>query len=156
MRNHEPKLAQVPGEHLELTTGDTEGIHSVITTLTRQEDAFYARLFQLVSAMTHRPRIVLCEVGDMEQAKRVIGMLLKSGDWAGTREFTNYNEKMKRQKKEKRREKGIVETLEIWQDSPDIPAEGATDGWENITSVEGQRVVVRGTGLVRAVFIRYR
>lgn len=61
VRNHEPKLAQVPAVAY-------PGGH-------RPEDAFYARLLDV--AVRLRPRVMLFEVGDLAQASRVVGLALR-------------------------------------------------------------------------------
>ncbi|KAH8177411.1 methyltransferase small domain-containing protein [Sarocladium implicatum] len=58
VRKHEPRLALVPGEHLQMPEG------------VRHEDVFYARLLDIAQQM--RPRILLLEIGDEAQALRVV------------------------------------------------------------------------------------
>jgi methylase of polypeptide subunit release factors len=75
VRNHEPKLAQVPEPH-----------HTHHSNLQEQdvgqEDVFYARLLD-IGAVQH-PSVMLFETGGMEQAKRVVEMAgekLGMDDW---------------------------------------------------------------------------
>ena len=105
VRIFEPKLAQVP--------------------LRGNEDVFYHRLLDLAARLN--ARIVLYEVGDLAQAKRVVTAAL-SGDQGD----------------------GLVE-VEIWADSPDISAPE-----ERSVTVNGRVVPIRGSGHGRSVFLRRR
>lgn len=103
VRIFEPKLAQVP--------------------LQGGEDVFYLRLLELAAQLN--ARIVLCEVGDLAQAERVVAAALGENDQ-------------------------LLE-VEIWADSPDIPAPE-----ERSVVVQGQRIPIRGSGRGRSVFLRRR
>lgn len=113
VRNYEPKLAQVP-----LPRADA-GV--------RQEDVFYARLLDMGAVI--KPRVMLFEVGGMEQALRVVRMVrerMRMDEWK----------------------------VEVWRDWPDgRPA----DGEETSASVDGVGVVpVRGSGHGRSVLLYQR
>ncbi|KAL8852645.1 MAG: hypothetical protein Q9221_002525 [Calogaya cf. arnoldii] len=65
VRNHEPKLALVP----QSTNGNDEAVG----------DAFYPRIIAI--AQTTKAKLLAMEVGDMQQAKRVVEMVAKSKVW---------------------------------------------------------------------------
>lgn len=68
VRNFEPRLALVPDERLEAAA------HSLGCELA---DVFYARLLNLATQLN--PKVMLFEVGDIEQARRVVGMAMRLG-----------------------------------------------------------------------------
>lgn len=68
VRNFEPRLALVPDEKLEAVA---IALHCEL------EDVFYARIFEIARLL--KPKVVLLEVGDMEQAKRVAQMATRMG-----------------------------------------------------------------------------
>ncbi|KAH7633043.1 S-adenosyl-L-methionine-dependent methyltransferase [Sordaria sp. MPI-SDFR-AT-0083] len=149
VRNWEPKLALVPpvervdlhqkhfydhyypdNENLLPPSKKGKGVVEY-----EEEDVFYARLLEI--ARTYRPRRVLMEVGDMEQAKRVVGMVLGDtrlrglylGDGDG-------------------KEKGAVQ---IWRD--DLVG---FEGYEEVLEVGKEKIVVKGhpEGHGRSVYLR--
>ncbi|KAI1867925.1 uncharacterized protein JN550_006732 [Neoarthrinium moseri] len=110
VRNFEPRLALVPG------AGLSQG------TACAPEDVFYARLLKVSRVL--RPRVMLFEVGDMEQARRVAQMatgLEQSEQWH----------------------------VEIWRDDPDLDG---NDGLREEV-LNGRRIPVRGSGHGRSVFV---
>jgi hypothetical protein len=110
VRNYEPKLAQVPLPRPDVGVA--------------QEDVFYARLLDIGAVVI--PRVMLFEVGGMDQALRVVKMV---GERMGFEEW-----------------KG-----EVWRDWPDgRPGEGE----ETRIVVDGVgEVPVRGSGHGRSVLI---
>lgn len=68
VRDYEPKLALVPTE-LPGSTKVDDG------------DVFYPRLLELAKQL--QTQVVLFEVADMEQAKRVVSMAIEQGEWTG-------------------------------------------------------------------------
>lgn len=127
VRHYEPKLAQVPmvkypGDH-------------------QPEDAFYARLLDM-GANKLRPRIMLFEVGGLEQAVRVaklahrhVGLCQMAHQGSGSSSNNRHI------------------SIEIWRDWPDaMPAE------DEQTMVKlghhGEEVCIRGSGHGRSVFIQ--
>ncbi|KAI0429525.1 S-adenosyl-L-methionine-dependent methyltransferase [Xylaria sp. FL1042] len=151
VRNYEPKIALVPaGVSSNLATTTTNPIlatpTSVITTTCAPEDIFYARLLDV--ADTLRPRIAAFEVGDMEQAIRVAEMaMLRSRPQHDSSPETSPEED------------GVGSTgriaprwdvVEIWRDLPDCRP---SDAEEDVISVRGRVVPVRGSGHGRVVFL---
>ncbi|CAK7204645.1 hypothetical protein SEUCBS139899_007404 [Sporothrix eucalyptigena] len=110
VRIFEPKLAQVP-----LPRGPGSEV---------DEDIFYVRLLELATRMD--ARIVLCEVGRLAQAERVVGLALN---------------------------KGPLLNAEIWADHPDIVDVDCTN---RSVTVAGREVPIKGSGHGRSVFIRRR
>ena len=106
VRNYEPKLALVPP-------------HSRTSTDTEIGDAFYPRLLQIANSL-NIPLLVF-EVADLAQAKRVVGMVFERDGWDG---------------------------CEIWRD---FPGQRGRDGQEEVMEVEERRVRVKGEGEGRAV-----
>ncbi|RDA95758.1 hypothetical protein CP533_5099 [Ophiocordyceps camponoti-saundersi (nom. inval.)] len=86
VRRFEPKLALVPGHHLPIPKG------------WERADAFYSRLFNL--AVLFDPKLLVLELGDEAQARRVIAHFLRHVLARSSR-------------------------IEVWRDSPDLmPGEG--------------------------------
>ncbi|CAK7271962.1 hypothetical protein SEPCBS57363_004890 [Sporothrix epigloea] len=110
VRLFEPKLAQVP-QPTEHRIGNGAA-----------EDVFYVRLLELASRLG--ARIVLCETGGLEQAKRVAALAL---------------------------DQTPILDLEIWADQPDIVDVDCPDRW---VTVAGHQVRIKGSGHGRSVFIR--
>jgi methylase of polypeptide subunit release factors len=113
VRNWEPKLALVPGKCSLLTHTQSPSISP--------EDIFY---YQLLS--THRTsfsKVLLMEVGDEEQAIRVVKLALPHR----AIEFRN--------------------RIEIWRDWPD----DVVDMGE--MEIDGHRIFIKGSGKVRAVVL---
>lgn len=144
VRHFEPKLAQVP-----MVT--YPGPH-------KPQDAFYARLLDVGARL--RPRIMLFEVGDLEQAVRVARMALRHAglrrqDHSLAREEGGEWRRGKEEQCERRKHHISVE---IWRDWPD-----ATPGDNERTSVKLSdphdagdeiEVRVRGSGHGRSVLIQ--
>ncbi|CCC10082.1 unnamed protein product [Sordaria macrospora k-hell] len=149
VRNWEPKLALVPpvervdlhqkhfydhyypdNENLLPPSKKGKGVVEY-----EEEDVFYARLLEI--ARTYRPRRVLMEVGDMEQAKRVVGMVLGDTRLRGLY-FGDGDGK----------EKGAVQ---IWRD--DLVG---FEGYEEVLEVGKEKIVVKGhpEGHGRSVYLR--
>lgn len=112
VRLFEPKLAQVP-QPTEHRIGNGAA-----------EDVFYVRLLELASRLG--ARIVLCETGGLEQAKRVVALAF---------------------------EQDSILDLDIWADQPDIVNVDCPDRW---VTVAGRQVRIKGSGHGRSVFIRRR
>lgn len=85
-------------------------------------DIFYPRLLQIAEQVS--ARVLLVEVADMEQAVRVVGMVVERG-------------------------KGAWEGCEIWRD---WPAAGGEGGGEMV-EVQGEDIRVVGEGNGRAVLV---
>ena len=128
VRNYEPRRAQVPegGRRGATATGGGGGA------TTAPEDVFYARLLDVAQRLG--PRVVLCEVGGLEQARRVVAMALRHpfclrGGGAGVR-------------------------VEIWADAPDGRREPGEAAAVVVGGDEGGREIpVMGSGHGRSVFI---
>lgn len=118
VRKFEPALALVPRSDIHVPPGWN---HS---------DAFYAQLLTMAGKI--RPRLLLLEVSDEEQALRVTG-----------RHFMQSSQQT---------------NVEIWRDWPDL--EPSNDEYKLLNSISGactgHRLRVRGSGNVRAVIIRYQ
>lgn len=112
VRNFEPKLALVPDEKLRATA---ESLGCEL------EDVFYARLFDVAARL--QARIMLFEVGDMKQARRVAEMATRLG---GPDEFA----------------------CEIWRDEPDV---GGSE--QSTTGSKGRQLTIKGEGHGRSVLI---
>jgi hypothetical protein len=146
VRNFEPKLALVPHPPSSPPTSPSSfpllfpstpsatpvASKSLNASATcAPEDIFYARLLEIAGMLC--PRIVVFEVGDMAQARRVVEMAITRS-----------------------RGKGDVsrwEVIEIWRDWPDcLP----TEGEEDVFTMCEREVAVRGTGHGRVVFLAKR
>ncbi|KAF3000561.1 hypothetical protein E8E14_004574 [Neopestalotiopsis sp. 37M] len=112
VRNFEPRLALVPDERLRATA---------VSLGCELEDVFYARLLDIAKEL--KPRFVLFEVGDLEQAKRVVHMASRLGN---SKDFG----------------------YEIWRDEPDAEECEAFE-LESGSCI----ATVRGEGHGRSVFI---
>ncbi|KAJ1329585.1 release factor glutamine methyltransferase [Microdochium nivale] len=111
VRRFEPKLALVPDERL-----------SSLFPRAALEDVFYARLLEIGRVLC--PRMAVFEVGDMNQAVRVVEMAATSRDWSH---------------------------IEIWRDWPNSTPE---PGEREMMWIRNRKVPVRGSGHGRAVFLR--
>ncbi|KAJ0299265.1 hypothetical protein COL5a_000654 [Colletotrichum fioriniae] len=112
VRKYEPKLALVPGETVPMYEGCDHA------------DVFYARLLDIGSRL--RTRVLLFEVGDEEQALRVVELVRRN-------DFTRYA------------------LCELWRDWPDLsPEENEVSSFH----VDGEMITVKGSGNVRSVLIR--
>lgn len=112
VRKYEPKLALVPGD----STPAYEGCEHA--------DVFYARLLDVSRRL--RPKMLLFEVGDQEQALRVVRLV-------------------------RRYELSGQAGCELWRDWPDLtPRQDEASELE----VDGEGLFVKGSGSVRSVFVR--
>lgn len=118
VRKYEPRLALVPGGHL---PSAPKGLHP--------EDVFYARLLDVASIL--RPKALLLEIGDREQAYRVVTHCATHKSCVGCE-------------------------VQVWRDWPDLEPESGEDicfrirpgkSWE-------QDVPIRGSGNIRSILIR--
>ncbi|KAK1599689.1 HemK family methyltransferase [Colletotrichum navitas] len=111
VRKYEPRLALVPGD----TTPTYDGCDHA--------DVFYARLLDVARRL--RPKVLLFEVGDQEQAVRVARLVRRN-------EYTRQA------------------TCELWRDWPDLtPEEDETTELD----IDAECVAVKGSGNVRSVFV---
>ncbi|KAK4138627.1 S-adenosyl-L-methionine-dependent methyltransferase [Trichocladium antarcticum] len=117
VRNHEPRLALVPDTSTSTLT-DYAAAYNCLP-----QDIFYARLLECAAEL--RPRRVFLEVGDMAQAVRVVGMVLRDGG-AGLG--------------------GYYATVEIWRDEPEVER-------VEMRRIAGREVGVRGEGKGRGVYL---
>jgi HemK-like putative methylase len=118
VRKYEPALALVPQSDIHVPPGWDHA------------DAFYAQLLNI--AVKIRPKLLLLEVGDEQQALRVAG-----------RHFIESSPQ--------------TTDVEIWRDWPDLEPSNNESEMLDIRygAGTGHSVKVRGTGNVRAVIIRY-
>lgn len=114
-----------------------------------EEDIFYARLLEI--ARTYKPKRVLMEVGDMEQAKRVVGMVLgekklRGVYWSGSQ--GGDRDKQGEEDGEREMKRGEVQ---IWRDDM-----VGFEGFEETMEVGDEKIVVRGhpEGHGRSVYLR--
>ncbi|KAH7318523.1 S-adenosyl-L-methionine-dependent methyltransferase [Stachybotrys elegans] len=118
VRKYEPRLALVPRASLPLPAG------------WRHEDVFYSRLFDCAQLL--KTRVILLEVGDEAQARRVL-------EGFSTHALAP------------------VSYVELWRDSPDIDS-----GNQDVKSIElvkhGQQwtVPIKGSGRMRSIMIKIR
>ncbi|KAL0943887.1 HemK family methyltransferase [Colletotrichum truncatum] len=111
VRKYEPKLALVPGDAAPLYRGCDHA------------DVFYARLLDIAAYM--KPKVLLFEVGDQDQALRVAGLVRRH----------EYTKQAK---------------CELWRDWPDsTPEENEISQLE----IDGGKIAVEGSGNVRSVFV---
>ncbi|KFH47587.1 Mitochondrial N(5)-glutamine methyltransferase-like protein [Hapsidospora chrysogenum ATCC 11550] len=118
VRKYEPRLALVPGDHL---PSAPSGLNP--------EDVFYARLLDIASIL--RPQVLLLEVGDSDQARRVVGYSRKHP-------FSMDSE------------------VEIWRDWPDLEPNGDEEQSYRMPLGNGrghEEVVIKGSGNIRSVLI---
>ncbi|KJZ74164.1 hypothetical protein HIM_06395 [Hirsutella minnesotensis 3608] len=116
VRKYEPRLALVPGNHLPIPDG------------WEREDVFYSRLLDLASRL--QPRLVLMEVGDEAQARRILCHFPQHPFASGA-------------------------TVEVWRDHPDLDPSEAEVAWLAITTATGDtwKAPVKGRGSVRSICI---
>lgn len=126
VRNHEPKLALVPYSRLNTDSVlDGQGAAGGCA----PEDVFYERLCEVAGIL--KPKILLFEVGDLDQALRVAHMAVMA---TGER----------------------LQDLEIWRDCPDVEeTESSTDSEQTLkeTYVEERKVLIKGSGHGRSVLV---
>lgn len=118
VKRHEPRLALVPGKHLPPAP---EGLQA--------EDIFYSRLLDI--AETLQPKVLLLEIGDKDQARRVV-------EYCASHRFA------------------AKATLEVWRDWPEVkPSHGEVR--HILIPRKGDRgtltVRVQGSGNVRSILI---
>lgn len=117
VKRHEPRLALVPGGHLPKAPKGLEA-----------EDVFYARLLDV--AETLQPKLLLLEIGDRHQARRVV-------EYCAHHPFSARAD------------------LEVWRDWPDLePREGEVRHFL-IPRKEGREdtVPIKGSGNIRSILI---
>ncbi|KAK8012748.1 S-adenosyl-L-methionine-dependent methyltransferase [Apiospora marii] len=126
VRNHEPKLALVPYPRPN-TASDLDGQGAAEGCA--PEDVFYERLCEVARIL--KPKIMLFEVGDLDQALRVAQMaVMATGE--------------------------KLQDLEIWRDCPDVEeTEPTADSEQPLkeTYIEGRKVLIKGSGHGRSVFV---
>ncbi|KAK5993395.1 Release factor glutamine methyltransferase-like protein [Cladobotryum mycophilum] len=117
VRKYEPSLALVPGNHLPAPAG------------WRHADVFYSRLLDIAHQL--KPRIILLEIGDEEQARHVIGGFF-------------------------RHKLSAVSRVEVWRDWPDLTPNDGEEEPLKIDQVDGQtcKVPVKGSGQIRSILIK--
>lgn len=118
VRNWEPRLALVP----DVSRLDTICSNNVADSIAhvKPEDMFYHRLLNLHSILNSK--ILVMEVGDEAQARRVVQLAMRCPD-----------------------------RIEIWRDWPD--QHESENGEVNYMLINDYKVVVNGTGMVRAVVL---
>ncbi|KAL1893410.1 hypothetical protein Cpir12675_004148 [Ceratocystis pirilliformis] len=116
-RKFEPKLALVPQDEVPRSE------HC------QHEDAFYERLLTVARAL--RSRVILLELGDAEQARRVLTLIHRSGLLRD------------------------ASRVEVWRDWPDMQRQEDEDDMLNAQKSNGEnwRVKVRGSGNIRCIFM---
>jgi HemK-like putative methylase len=117
VRKYEPSLALIPGDEIPVP------LHW------EHEDVFYARLLEIAYRL--KPRIILLEIGDEEQARRVISHFFQHSLSTSSH-------------------------VEIWRDWPDIASKGDEDSLLKVPMKDGssQAVLTKGSGNIRSIFIR--
>lgn len=115
VRKFEPALALVPGAHLEPPPG------------WQSPDVFYARLLDM--AYRIKPRLMLLEIGDEEQAIRVVEKYV-------SHPIAKHS------------------IVELWRDTPDLDAD-TTDCELEISLSDGHSAMiqVKGSGNIRSILI---
>lgn len=117
VRKYEPKLALVPGQGIAVREG---WVH---------HDMFYARLLDVAQLL--QPKLLLLELGDEAQARRVLGHLRRLGlasTWA----------------------------VEVWRDWPDVAPRDAQPQTLTVLAGSGRPWVlpVKGSGQIRSLFMQ--
>ena len=77
VRNFEPKTALVPPDNCVVSSIDGDALKWDLAI----GDAFYPRLLEIAKRVD--AKLLLAEVADMEQAKRVVALAVDSGHWNG-------------------------------------------------------------------------
>ena len=130
VRNFEPKLALVPTftntSTSQFTETEREREFGVICAL---EDVFYRRLIELHKTL--RSKVLLMEVGDAEQAFRVLDLV---GKVLGVSQ------------------RGSRYRFEIWRDWPEIEEGGEEERVQEVV-IQGFKVPVKGQGKMRSVVV---
>ncbi|PHH91824.1 hypothetical protein CDD83_10173 [Cordyceps sp. RAO-2017] len=116
VRKYEPQLALVPGGHLPIPEG------------WEREDVFYSRLLSIAALL--RPTVLLMELGDEAQARRIMRLLPHDSNIQGS-------------------------TVELWRDFPDLtPVKGEATRLDLETACgPALSVPIKGTGEVRCLFL---
>lgn len=116
VRKYEPRLALVPGDHLPIAP---EGL--------QQEDIFYARLLDV--ALVLKPRVLLLEIGEEDQARRVLEYCLRHAFSKGAQ-------------------------VQVWRDWPDLES-NEEDNFFNIKTIDGQDQMFefKGSGNIRSIIV---
>ncbi|PHH81473.1 hypothetical protein CDD82_704 [Ophiocordyceps australis] len=119
VRQYEPQLALVPGHHLE------------VPPTWQHEDVFYFRLFNVATWL--KPSIILLEIGDEAQARRVL------------RHF--YKHPL-----------AVASSVELWRDWPDVISSPGPQDRLNMATHLGQTrtISIKGSGNIRSIFIKRR
>ncbi|KAF5503207.1 Mitochondrial N(5)-glutamine methyltransferase MTQ1 [Colletotrichum fructicola] len=112
VRKYEPKLALVPGAGLPVYDDCNHA------------DVFYARLLDVADWL--KSKILLFEVGDLEQAVRVVRLV-------------------------RRKNHTRLAKCELWRDWPDLSSE---EDEAPELEMDGEDISVKGSGNVRSVFVR--
>lgn len=117
VRKYEPRLALVPTNDLPCPSG------------CNQADVFYARLLNISELL--KPKVVLLEIGDESQARRVLQLYFAHPISQSSR-------------------------VEVWRDWPDIEGTGDSELSVEVEESKGDRyqVPVKGDGRIRSVLIR--
>lgn len=126
VRNHEPKLALVPYPRPD-TASPLKGQGAAGGCA--PEDVFYERLCEVAEIL--KPKILLFEVGDLDQALRVAQMVVVAT-----------GEKL--------------QDLEIWRDCPDVEeTEFLVDSEQLLTEtyIKERKVLIKGSGHGRSVLV---
>ncbi|KAM7208768.1 S-adenosyl-L-methionine-dependent methyltransferase [Naviculisporaceae sp. PSN 640] len=160
VQNFEPKLALVPGDdllppsplpptstHTHLTNEENRSLVSSC----QPEDIFYARILDLfLSGQKQRrpPKRILFEVADLEQASRVVEMMLSISISTTISCSENTNA-----------------TIELWRDEPSSSSSSSSFGYYPEEAAEvaeekepksviisGREIPIRGSGNVRSVY----
>ncbi|KAJ3532900.1 hypothetical protein NM208_g8231 [Fusarium decemcellulare] len=119
VRKYEPRLALVPGDNIPRPAQCDPA------------DVFYSRFLDI--AVLLKPKVILLEIGDENQARRVLQLYLAHP---------------------------IAENFraQVWRDWPDLEPAEDLDPFMDVTisrsGDNGVRVLVKGSGLIRSILIR--
>jgi HemK-like putative methylase len=117
VRKYEPSLALVPGDDISVPVD------------WNHEDVFYARLLEIACHL--KPRVMLLEIGDKEQARRVMSRFLQHN-------------------------LSINSEVQVWRDWPDLASAGDKDCILEVPVNDGssRTIPIQGDGNIRSIFIR--
>ncbi|KAH6686275.1 mitochondrial N(5)-glutamine methyltransferase MTQ1 [Plectosphaerella plurivora] len=121
VKKYEPRLALVPGDDVPSYPG------------VKHEDVFYWRLLDVAEMLD--TRLIVFEVGDLQQAYRVARMSAFERPWSNLRDWE----------------------MEIWRDSPKIQPQEDEEPFIFVHKKDDEvpsRVLVRGSGNVRCVVFK--